>query len=129
MSQQIARYPTPMPPVRKGARPKRRDIFFHAIKTSRLIGALGKDRRISIARKVLFFGSILALLLILLFPDALDEAFLSIVMPVVGTVLGIPLDVGFDWMAFALAVVSLLRIFPAPLVAEHYERVFHRARA
>lgn len=127
MSQQVARYPRPQT-ARKDARPKRRDIFFHAIKTGRLIGALGKDRRISLARKLFFFGAVLALLLILLFPDALDEAFLSIVLPVVGTVLGVPLDIGFDWVAFALAVVGLLRIFPAPLVAEHYEHVFHKAR-
>jgi|SRR5581483_2624883 len=128
MPQQLTGYPAPQAP-RKMARPKRLDIFLHMIKTSRLLGALGKDGRISIARKVFFFGAILALLLILLFPDALDEAFLSLVMPIVGTVLGVPLDAGFDWIAFALAVVSLLRIFPAPIVSEHYERVFRKARA
>jgi hypothetical protein len=39
-------------------------------------------------------------------------------------VLGVPLDAGFDWVAFALAVVSLLRFFPAELVAEHYQQIF-----
>lgn len=106
--------------------PKRRDIFFHFIKTGRLIGALSKDRRISIIRKVFFFAIILALLAILLFPDALDEIGLSIALPLVGTVLGIPLDAGFDWIAFALASVSLLRIFPAEIVSEHYQHLFEK---
>lgn len=108
------------------AQPKRRDIFFHFIKTGRLVTALSKDRRISIIRKVFFFGIILALLAILLFPDALDELVLSFALPLVGTVLGIPLDAGFDWIAFALASVSLLRIFPAEIVAEHYQRLFQK---
>ena len=108
------------------AHPKRRDIFFHFIKTGRLIGALSKDRRVSIVRKVLFFGSILLLLAILLFPDALDEIGLSVVMPFVGTILGIPLDAGFDWIAFALFSISLLRIFPAEIVSEHYQQLFHK---
>jgi hypothetical protein len=106
--------------------PKRRDIFFHFIKTGRLVTALTKDRRISIVRKVSFFGIILALLAILLFPDALDEFVLSVALPFVGTILGIPLDAGFDWIAFALASVSLLRIFPAEIVSEHYQRLFHK---
>lgn len=121
MSQQINSYAAP----RKLVRPKRRDIFFHVIKTGRLIGALSKDRRISIIRKILFFGIILALLAILLFPDFFDEVFLSVVLPLVGTVLGIPLDVGFDWVAFAIVVVSLLHIFPAEIVSEHYQTIFH----
>lgn len=106
-------------------RPRRRDIFFHFIKTGRLIGALSKDRRVSIVRKVLFFAIILALLAILIFPDTIDEIGLSIVLPLVGTVLGVPLDAGFDWGAFALVSVSLLRIFPAAIVSEHYQNLFH----
>lgn len=122
MAQQMTKYQTP----RKLAHPRRRDVFLHAIKTSRLVGALGKDKRIPIVRKVFFFGIILALLLILLFPDAIDETFLSFALPIAGTVLGIPLDVGFDWAAFALVSVSLLRLFPAEIVSEHYQRLFHR---
>ena len=122
MSQQVSRYAAP----RKLARPKRRDIFFHVIKTSRLIGALSKDQRISIIRKALFFGVILALLAVLIFPDFFDEVFLSIVLPLIGTILGIPLDAGFDWFAFAIVVVSLLHIFPAEIVAEHYQAIFRK---
>lgn len=108
------------------ARPKRLDIFFHLKKTVKLIGALITDWRIPLWRKALFFGSMGALLLILLFPDALGEAFMSTVLPLAGTVLGIPIDAGFDWVAFAMAVVSLLRFFPADLVTEHYRQVFQK---
>ena len=103
---------------------RRRDVFFHGVKTSKLIGALVTDRRISIIRKLLFLGSIILFLGILIFPDLFSEALLSIVMPIVGTVLGIPLDAGFDWVAFSLLVVSLLRFFPAEMVAEHYRDIF-----
>lgn len=108
------------------ARPRRRDIFFHFIKTGRLIGRLFKDRRVSIIRKVLFIVIILALLAILAFPDTIDEIGLSFALPLLGTILGIPLDAGFDWIVFALASVSLLRIFPAEIVAEHYQQLFGR---
>lgn len=125
MTQQTTRSPV----QRKAAHPRRRDIFFHVMKTGRLIGELSKDRRISIVRKILFFGMIGALLVILLFPDIFDEAFLSIAMPLLGTILGIPLDAGFDWLAFAFALIGLLRIFPAEIVAEHYQHIFRRAAA
>ena len=107
-------------------RPKRLDIFLHASKTLKLIGALLTDPRIALWRKALFFASVAGLLVILLFPDALNEFVLSAVLPLAGTVLGIPIDAGFDWIAFALAIVSLLRFFPAELVAEHYWYVFRK---
>lgn len=110
----------------KRSRPRRLDIFFHIVKTFRLIGSLLTDRRIPLWRKGLFFASIGGLLIILLFPDVLGEFVMSTVLPLVGTVLGIPLDAGFDWIAFALALVTLLRFFPAELVAEHYRQVFRR---
>ena len=116
------------PPGSRGrrTRPKRLDIFFHLTKTFKLIGALISDRRIPLWRKALFFGSISGLLLILLFPDALGEVVMSTILPLAGTILGIPIDAGFDWVAFALAIVTLLRFFPADLVAEHYRQVFQK---
>jgi|SRR5579863_7415943 len=105
-------------------RPRRWDVFFHAGKTFRLIGSLVTDRRIAFWRKGLFFLSIAALLTLLLFPDIFNEFVLSVVLPVVGTVLGVPLDAGFDWIAFALVIVSLLRFFPAELVTEHYRQIY-----
>jgi hypothetical protein len=110
----------------KRSRPKRLDIFFHIGKTFRLIGSLIADPRIPLWRKALFFVSIAGLLIILLFPDVLGEFVMSTVLPLVGTVLGVPIDAGFDWIAFALAIVSLLRFFPADLVTEHYRQVFQR---
>ncbi len=107
-------------------RPKRLDIFLHASKTLKLIGGLLRDPRIPLWRKALFFGSVAGLLVILLFPDALNEFVLSTVLPLAGTVLGVPIDAGFDWLAFALAIVSLLRFFPPELVAEHYRYVFRK---
>jgi hypothetical protein len=105
--------------------PRRRDVFFHALKTAHLIKDLLVDSRIPVIRKLLFFASVAAFLVILIFPDALSETFLSIVLPVVGTVLGVPLDLGFDWIAFALAIVGLIRFFPPEIVSEHYRQIFH----
>ena len=105
--------------------PRRRDVFFHFGKTGRLIGALFTDRRIPLARKILFILVVAALLAILIFFDTLGELALSAVLPVVGTALGVPIDAGFDWTAFALLAVNLLHIFPTYLVAEHYDEIFH----
>ena len=107
-------------------RPGRFALFLHAIKTLKLIGALLKDRRISFVRKTLFFGSILFILALLVFPDVFGEVFLSVALPLVGTFLGIPIDAGFDWVVFAMVVVSLLRVFPSELVSEHYRRIFQK---
>ena len=106
-------------------RPRRSDIFFHAFKTLKLIGALIVDRRITLWSKLLFGCAIAGLLALLLFPDAFDEVVLSAILPLVGTLLGVPLDVGFDWLAFALALVPLLHVFPSSFVSGHYERIFH----
>lgn len=105
-------------------RPKRLDFFFHAVKTFKLIGALLADGRVPFLRKVLFIGSIAGLLVVLFFPDLLGETIMSTILPFVGTVLGVPIDAGFDWIAFALLMVSLLRFFPAEMVSEHYLHIF-----
>jgi hypothetical protein len=105
-------------------RPRRMEIFWHIAKTGRLIKALILDRRIALWRKAFFFGAIGGLLFILLFPDLLNETVMSTVLPLAGTVLGVPLDAGFDWLAFAIAVVTLFRFFPSELVAEHYGQIF-----
>ncbi len=106
-------------------RPGRMEIFWHIAKTGRLIKALLLDRRVSLWRKAFFFGSIGGLLFLLLFPDLINETVMSTVLPLAGSVIGVPLDAGFDWLAFAIAVVTLLRFFPAELVAEHYRRIFN----
>ncbi len=113
---------TQMP--RRLAQPRRRDIFFHFFKTLKLIFALLRDRRVFAGRKLLFGLSVLAFLAVLIFPDLLVDLGLSFLLPFVGTILGVPLDAGLDWTIFALAVVGLLRVFPAEIVSEHYERLF-----
>jgi hypothetical protein len=105
-------------------RPKRFDIFLHLPKTVRLLGALIADRRIPLSQKILFFSIILLLLVALLFPDLLNEAFLTTLLPVLGTLIGVPVDAGVDWIAFAMIVVNLMHIFPAAIVSEHYQRIF-----
>jgi len=109
---------------REKLRPRRRDIFLHAGKTFKLIGGLMTDRRVPLWRKLLFVGSVGGLLLLLFFPDLFSEAILTTVLPIVGTIAGVPIDAGFDWMAFALVAVNLLKFFPAELVAEYYRNIF-----
>ncbi|HLX40120.1 MAG TPA: hypothetical protein VKR42_06285 [Ktedonobacteraceae bacterium] len=104
--------------------PKRLTLFLHLRKTFKLIGALITDRRIPVWRKLVFAATIAFLLVLLLFPDILNETLLSIAMPIVGTVTGIPIDAGFDWTAFAIVLVNLLKFFPPTLVAEHYQNIF-----
>ncbi len=110
------------------AQPKRFDIFFHIFKTLRLIGVLLLDRRVPFFRKFVFLGMVVFLLLVLFFPDLFGEAFLSTVLPVIGTVLGIPIDAGVDWLAFALLLVNFMRFFPENIVSEHYQRIFGSTR-
>jgi len=104
--------------------PERLEIFLHIVKTGKLIRALVFDQRVPLWRKAFFFSAIGGLLFLLLFPDLLNETVMSIVLPLAGTVLGVPLDAGFDWLAFAIAVVTLFRFFPPELVAEHYRQIF-----
>jgi hypothetical protein len=117
MQQQISKKPS--------ALPRRRDIFFHFFKTGKLVGALFTDRRVPLTRKIFFVVIVAALLAILLFPDTVGDLGLGVVLPVLGNVLGVPIDAGFDWTAFALLAVNLLKIFPVYIVAEHYTDIFH----
>ncbi|MBX5455634.1 MAG: hypothetical protein IRZ31_01935 [Thermogemmatispora sp.] len=104
--------------------PRRLDLLFHVIKTVRLIVYLLRHKRVGIGRKVLFVGGCGVFLLLLLFPDAFGELVSSTLLPVVGTILGVPLDAGFDWLTLVLVLVSLLRVFPAEIVEEGYRRIF-----
>jgi hypothetical protein len=112
--------------AKKITHPKRLDLFFHGVKTAKLVKALITDARIPIVRKGLFVGSIAAFFIVLLFPDAINETIMGTVLPFVGLVLGVPVDAGFDWVAFALVGVSLLRFFPKEILSEHYGRIFEK---
>ncbi len=93
--------------------PSRWEIFLHVGKTFKLISAMMFDGRVALWRKLFFVGSIVGLLVVL-----------STVFPIIGTLAGVPLDAGFDWVAFALVALNLFRFFPAELLAEHYKRIF-----
>src|SRR5258708_12094784 len=106
----------PSPTGRRRMRPRRIDVFLHGIKTFKLIGALMADGRVALWRKAFFFGSIASLLVILLFPDAINEFVLTAILPLVGTVLGLPLDAGFASLGFPPEVCSFLPFFPPDLL-------------
>jgi hypothetical protein len=110
--------------TRKLSHPKRWDIVFHGLKTAKLIKALMIDGRVPLVRKGLFVGSMAAFLLVLLFPDAINETIMSVFLPFIGTILGVPVDAGFDWIAFVLVGTSLLRFFPKEILSEHYRTIF-----
>ena len=101
---------------------KRKQIFLHPIRSIRLLHALMIDSRIHWGRKVLFVSLLVGMAALLFFPNVLEEGFLSTVLPVVGTFIGIPFGAGFDWAAFAFASVHVLSVFPADLLQEHYDR-------
>ncbi|GHO44205.1 hypothetical protein [Ktedonospora formicarum] len=104
--------------------PKRLEILFHFIKTGKLVKRLLVDRRVPALRKVAFGGVVAFLLALLLIPD-LEVLLAGTVLPVIGEVLGIPLDAGLDWAVFALFATNMLRLFPQEFVTEHYENIFH----
>ncbi|MBX5450363.1 hypothetical protein [Thermogemmatispora sp.] len=108
--------------------PRRLDLLFHLGKTVRLIAYLLRHKQVGLWRKLFFVGSCGALIILLLFPDALGEVISSAVLPVVGTILGVPLDAGFDWLTLALVLATLLRIFPTEVVEEGYRQVFRKGR-
>jgi hypothetical protein len=99
---------------------KRRQVFFHPVRSLNFMNALLRDSRIHVAKKVMFVLATMALIVMLVFPGLLEETFLSAILPVLGTILGIPLDVGLNWLSFALVSVHLFRLFPAEIVSEHY---------
>jgi hypothetical protein len=105
------------------ARPNPVQMLFHVGKTSRLAGALLRDRRISIFRKIFFIASLALLVLLLILGDAATEL-VSNILPFVGPVLDIPADATLDWVTLAIVSYNLLRVFPPELVSEHYARLF-----
>ncbi len=126
---------TPYPPQQQWqqqpakSRPGRLEAFWHTGKTFKFVGTLLADPRISISRKALFIIGIGALLSLLFVPDAVAEFILSIAIPLVGPVVGVPLNIGADWMAIMLLSPMLFHIFPAHIRAEHYQWIFRDPRA
>lgn len=106
------------------ARPNPLQMIFHIGRTTRLTGALLRDPRISIFRKLFFLLCIAALVVVVILPADVTQALLESVLPFVGPLLGIPADIAVDWVAAAVAGYNLLRIFPPEIVGEHYDRLF-----
>ncbi len=105
--------------------PKRTDLIFHLFKSSKLVGAVMKDRRVPVLRKVAYIGVVGLLLAALLFPELFgDVLVLFTFFP--ADILGIPTEGVFDWAAFAVATFELLKLFPKEVVGEHYDRLFRR---
>lgn len=102
-------------------------ILINIGKTIRLLGAILIDARVSIFRKLIFLSSIGILIGLLIAGDAATEL-MSAILPVIGPALNIPIDASLDWVAIAMAAFSLLRIFPAAIVGEHYDRLFRNGR-
>ena len=104
--------------------PRRRDLVFHLPKTIRLVGTVLWDRRVSLLRKSAFLGGLGVLLALLLVPEVLADGvtLLSPLFSLIGVEL--PAEGAIDWLAFALASFSMLKVFPKEILGEHYERLF-----
>ncbi|MGZ3663988.1 MAG: hypothetical protein ACXWQR_09820 [Ktedonobacterales bacterium] len=102
-------------------------LLLHIRKTALLINAVLHDARVHWLPKSLFLGTLSALVIALLGGDVVSEL-VSNVFPVVGPVLGLPADAGLDWVAFSVAAFNLLKLFPADIVGEHYDRLFRSGR-
>jgi hypothetical protein len=103
----------------------------HFPKTAALATALLQDARVHWLPKLLFVGSIIALLIALFFPEAAAEV-VGLGIPGVGWILdalGIPVDATIDWVVLAVAAFNLLRLFPREIVGEHYDRLFRSDRS
>ena len=113
-------------PQQQHKQPRRRDMFLHVFKSFRLIGAMLRDRRVSLLRKAAFLGGMALLLVLLLFPEVLADS-ATLLTPLFSLIgVEIPVEGSFDWLALALASFSLLSLFPREILGEHYEQIFHR---
>jgi hypothetical protein len=107
---------------RGGANPL--SMLVHVPKTIRLTSAVLGDPRVHWAPKIAFVGSIGVLLLALLFPEVIVDLFGGALTAGLFDFVGIPADVGIDWVAFSVFAFNLLKLFPAEIVGEHYDRLF-----
>jgi hypothetical protein len=116
----------PVPGAATRARFNAFSLLVHIRKTAMLIAAVLGDVRVHPLRKLAFVGSVGILLGALLVPEFF-AGIASVLVPVLGW-FGIPIEVGgdvsLDWIVFAVAAYNLLRLFPAEIVGEHYDRLF-----
>jgi hypothetical protein len=108
--------------------PRFLSLLLHVPKTIGLTTAVLQDARVHWFPKLVFLGSLGTLLLALLFPETAAEI-IGLGIPGVGwtlDILGLPVDASIDWIALSVAAFNLLRLFPADIVGEHYDRLFRR---
>jgi hypothetical protein len=87
-----------------------------------------RDSRISSIRKVGFGAALVSLLVAMIFPELIADSFLSTIMPFISSIIGIPLEAGVDWFTFVMLLPVLMRIFPAPIMQEHYQIIFRKQK-
>lgn len=108
--------------ARGGANPL--SMLVHIPKTIKLTGSVLSDPRVHWVQKFAFVGSIGALLLALFFPEMIADIFGGAFTAGLFDMVGIPAEAGIDWTVFAIAAFNLLKVFPADVVGEHYDRLF-----
>ncbi|HEU5439723.1 MAG TPA: hypothetical protein VFU88_10575 [Ktedonobacterales bacterium] len=115
---------------RTTSRPSPWSLLFHIQKTFSLVGAVLADARVHWLQKSLFVGTLGALLAALLIPElGVDLMALVSGIGIPLDILGLPPEATFDWIAFSVASYNLLKLFPAEIVGEHYDRLFRANRS
>jgi hypothetical protein len=120
----MAQQAQPQAATQSHKQPKKSDLIFHLFKTVKLVGAVLKDKRVAVLRKIVYLGAIGCLLAAVLFPETVGDLFSAIFPPLLG--IELPAEGAVDWLFFALATFSLLKLFPKDIVGEHYESLFRR---
>ncbi len=108
-------------------------MFFHAFKTLTLTGSVLGDSRVHPVRKAAFVTVLGTLILAALGIEGAGELVTQVlnVIPGLGLVIGageLPADLVVDWALVTVAAFNLLRLFPAEIVGEHYDRLFRSRR-
>jgi hypothetical protein len=120
---------TASPNVQSTSRPNPFALLFHIQKTFSLVGSVLADARVHWLQKALFVGTLGALLAALLIPElGVDLIGLLSGFGIPLDLLGLPPEAAFDWVAFSVAAFNLLKLFPAEVVGEHYDRLFRPNR-
>ena len=105
-------------------------LFFHLRKTVALAEAVLKDSRVHWVPKVAFVTGVGTLLLALIFPELIIDL-IGLEIPGIGwafDALGLPTEFAVDWIFVSVAAFNLLKLFPAEIVGEHYDRLFRSRR-
>lgn len=106
-------------------------MLFHLGKTFALTGSVLSDKRVHVLRKGVFVTIMFVLVAAVLGSELAAEVVTNIV-PVFGQVVGLgelPVDATFDWVFLSVAAFNMMKLFPAEIVGEHYDRLFRRKRS